>query len=132
MQVHMQALNLATQRLAAAQAEQQQYHEGEIRATKMLHAAAAEVEVLRSVSESCGASNVLPPFHPLDQHSAANTGLHHTNLGNSPDMAPLTLPCVLAMLSMPDRHTATSWAHIGSLSVPRLHVQRALADEFIQ
>ncbi len=46
-----EALNLATQRLAAAGMDQQHFLEGEIKATKMLHAAAAEVEVLRSVSK---------------------------------------------------------------------------------
>ena len=48
-----EALNLATQRLAAAGMDQQHFLEGEIKATKMLHAAAAEVEVLRSVSSTC-------------------------------------------------------------------------------
>lgn len=49
MQVHMltEALNLATQRLAAAGRDQQQFLERETKATKMLHAAAAEAEVLR-------------------------------------------------------------------------------------
>ena len=41
-----EALNRATQRLAAAGLDQQQFLEGEIKTTKMLHAAAAEVEVL--------------------------------------------------------------------------------------
>lgn len=42
-----EALSLATERLAAAGLDQQHFAEGEIRAAKMLHAAAAEVEVLR-------------------------------------------------------------------------------------
>lgn len=54
-----EALNLATQRLAVAGAEQQRFLEWELKATKMLHAAAAEVEVLRSAS---GASVLSRPF----------------------------------------------------------------------
>ena len=59
-QVHMltEALNLATQRLATAGVEQQHYSEGELQAAKMLHAAAAEVEVLRSATHNLGVETV--------------------------------------------------------------------------
>ena len=49
-----EALNLATQRLAAAGVEHQHYSEGELKVAKILHAAAAEVEVLRSANHNLG------------------------------------------------------------------------------
>ena len=67
-----EALNLATQRLAAAQLEQHQFHEGEVRATTMLHAAAAEVEVLRSVSRAVAPERD-PTFPPLESSTQQPT-----------------------------------------------------------
>ncbi len=76
-----EALNLATQRLAAAGMDQQHFLEGEIKATKMLHAAAAEVEVLRSVLRS--------PWREMERcfHTASNEAVHdaaHDRVG--PDL----------------------------------------------
>ena len=95
-----EALNLATQRLAAAGAEQQRFLEWELKATKMLHAAAAEVEVLRSAS---GALVLSMPF-PSSAHSQVQPSCHHNNKPKQiVSMAPAIFikPC--------SRFTSSAW-----------------------
>jgi len=89
-QVHMltEALNLATQRLAAAGVEQQHYSQGELQVAKILHAAAAEVEVLRSAT-----------------HDLAVKRISHIDSASVQLIAPHRTCCSVHLMSACSQHT---------------------------